>query len=178
MRISLFVLDRCTHTLRAEGPNAERSGLLSRQVAAGCPTRGGAQKINRDTPGHRNAIASLAIKLLPSETTSQHLPRWKPVPRGIKFGSSSAGNIIPANASRCERYLRWYLALRSLYYICSFSPFFYFQLFNLEIGTSFINLTWDERFYVNVINAFLKFVDFWKCYLHDVRNCYYRVQEG
>lgn len=81
---------------RAWRGQTERSGLLSRQVAAGCPARGGLQKTNRDTPGLRNAIASLAIKLLPSETTSRRLPRREqPVPRGIKFGSPSAGNIIP-----------------------------------------------------------------------------------
>lgn len=112
---------------------AERSGLLSRQVAAGCPTRGGAQKMNRDTPGHRNAIASLAIKLLPSETTSRHLPRWKPVPRGIKFESSSAGNII-------RLAVRTILAMipgASLDYICSFSHFFLLSIIQSKNGCFF-----------------------------------------
>lgn len=97
----------------AVGPNgAERSGLLSRQVV---PTRGGARKTNRDTPGHRNAIASLAMKLLPSETTSRRLRI-----------SISTGNIT--SASRCERYSR---PGASFDYICRVArslPFFFFTL--------------------------------------------------
>lgn len=147
-RVSRYSRLTSVRTCCARRGQTERSGLLSRQVTVGCPTRGGAQKTNRDTTGHRNAIASLSsIKLLPSETTSRRLPRWKPVPRGIKFGSSSAGNIIPANASRCERYSRWYerrsarilrSLLRSFFLLIVGSPI------RKPVRASSINPTRDE----------------------------------
>lgn len=66
----------CTHTLPRGGAKRSEANCCPDRLPRVVPHAAAAQKTNRDTPGYRNAIVSLAIKLLPSET---NLPRWKPV---------------------------------------------------------------------------------------------------